>query len=182
VSHFDLGNCEFVTDRLRVGPWHAAGHQLELPEVIAGMLTARTTRGLPEAWRVDFSVERANVWITERDAESPTLIATQAGSGRPVGLVFLHGEPLDDSTVDVRIGYLIAEEAWGTGLATELVAGLVEWARPQPSIRTLTGGMDATNLASARVLVKNGFGRISDSEQGDATYQLSVEHIDGWDG
>ena len=164
-----------MTDRLRVGPWHAAGHDLDLPEVVAGILTASTTTALPEAWRLDFSVEQAGVWINERDAESPTLLATEAGSGRAVGLVILFGEPTDESSVDVRIGYLIAEDVWGNGLATELVAGLVEWARAQPSVRTLTGGVDATNHASVRVLVKNGFEPINDSEHGDTTYQLRTD-------
>jgi RimJ/RimL family protein N-acetyltransferase len=176
VSHVDLWGCQFVTDQLRVDPWHAAGHDLDLAEIVAGMLTTRTTRALPEAWRVDFSVERASAWIAERDAESPTLLATEARSGRAVGLVIVHGEPLGDSTVDLRIGYLIAEDSWGTGLATELVAGLVEWARTQSLVRTLTGGVDVTNQASARVLTKNGFERISGGED-DATYQLRLEHV-----
>ena len=165
-----------MTDRLRVDPWHTAGHELDLAEIVAGMLTTRTTTALPEAWRGGFSVDRASDWISERDAESPTLLATEAASGRAVGLVIIYGEPLDQSTMDVRIGYLIAENAWGKGLATELVAGLVGWARTQPSVRTLTGGVDAANEASARVLTKNSFERIGDNEHGDVTYRLSIEH------
>ncbi len=176
MSHADLWSCQFMTDRLRVDPWHAAETEFDLAEVVAGMLTETTTTALPEAWRGGFSVARASDWISERDVESPTLLATEASSSRAVGLIIIYGEPLDQSTMDVRIGYLIAEDAWGKGLATELVAGLAGWARTQPSVRTLTGGVDAANEASARVLTKNSFERIDDGGHGDATYRLSIEH------
>ncbi len=82
--------------------------------------------------------------------------------------------PLDESTVDVRIGYVIAETSWGRGLATELLSGLVDWMRIEPSIHTLTGGVDLTNHASVRVMENNGFHRISNGES-TATYQLDLE-------
>ena len=169
--------CRFVTERLRVSPWHAAAHQvrLDLAEVIADMLTARTTLALPESWRGDFSVERAGKWIEERDADSPTLLVTETASGRPVGLVILADAPLGESAVDVRIGYLIAEDARGRGLATELLVGLIDWARSQAPVHTLTGGVDPMNRASVRVLEKSGFRRISDEGASTATYQLEVK-------
>ena len=83
--------------------------------------------------------------------------------------------------MDLRIGYLIAEQDWGKGLATELLAGLVAWARSQPSVHSVTGGVDPANLASARVLTKNGFDQVEDGEDGedgDATYRLVIEHVD----
>jgi len=91
---------------------------------------------LPESWRGDYSVERARTWIEERDAESPTLLVTEGASEWPVGLVMLVGVPLGATAIDVRIGYLIAEVAWGRGLATELLSGLIGWARTKPTILT----------------------------------------------
>jgi RimJ/RimL family protein N-acetyltransferase len=66
----------------------------------------------------------------------------------PVGLVVLAELPLDDLTVDVRIGYLIAEASRVRGFATELLSGLVDWMRAAPLVHTLTGGLDLTNHAS----------------------------------
>ncbi len=184
VRRLRLESCEFVTDRLRVGSWHSAEHHPDvgLGEVVAEMLTERATAALPEAWRGDFSVERASAWIEERDTESPTLLATERASGRPIGLVILHDAARDESAIDVRIGYLIVEAAWGRGLATELVGGLVEWARTQPCVHTLTAGVDPAQQASARVLLKNGFELIVEGEEARATYQLRVEHRNEWDG
>jgi ribosomal-protein-alanine N-acetyltransferase len=146
---------------------------LDLARVIAELLTERTTVALPEPWQGSYTVDRARAWIEERDAESPTLLVMEAASARPVGLVVLAEVPLDDSMVDVRIGYVIAEEAWGRGLATELLSGLVDWARTLPLARTLTGGVELTNHASVRVMENNGFHRISDNES-TAAYQLDV--------
>ena len=144
------------------------------------MLTVRTTTALPEPWRGDFSVERAKAWISERDAESPTLLVTEAVTERPVGLVILADVPLGESSVDVRIGYSFAEDVWGQGLATELLAGLIDWARTQPTIHTLTGGVDPNNRASVRVLEKSGFRRVSDDDE-TAIYQLDVDEGNEWD-
>jgi ribosomal-protein-alanine N-acetyltransferase len=171
-----LDNCEFRTGRLQVSPWRAAAQRarLDLAGVIAELLTDRTTVALPQSWQGNFTVERARAWIAERDAESPTLLVMEAASARPVGLVILAEVPLEESMVDVRIGYVVAEASWGQGFATELVSGLVDWMRTEPLVRTLTGGVDLTNQASVRVMENNRFRRISE-EEGTATYQLDFD-------
>lgn len=175
VRHPGLGSCEFLTDRLQVGPWHSVGLGDDaLAAVVAAILTERSATALPEGWRGGLSIERAEAWIRERDAESPTLLATERTSGDAIGLVIVYETPLDGGTVDVRIGYVIAEEAWGQGMATELVGGLVEWARPQPWVQTLTAGVETANGASTRVLTKNGFELVGGAEAGESSYRLRV--------
>jgi RimJ/RimL family protein N-acetyltransferase len=185
-----VGRCAFVTERLRVDPWWEADARggVDLAESVAELLTARTTEALPESWRGDYSVERARAWIAERDAESPTLLVTEVASARPVGLVVLAEVPLGESAIDVRVGFVIAEDAWGRGLASEVVAGLIDWARRQPTVRTLTGGVDPEHRASARVLEKCGFRRLLVGDDSTATYRFELEpgnewdrYADGWD-
>ena len=110
MSHAISRSCELETARLHIAPWHEAARQgnFDLAQVIAAMLTARTTAALPERWNGDFSAERTAAWIDERDQESHTLLVIGAGSGRPVGLVILADVPIDAQSVDVRIGYLFA--------------------------------------------------------------------------
>jgi len=168
-------DCEFVTGRLQVGPWRTVAQRvgLDLASVIAELLTDRTTVALPESWQGNYTVDRARAWIEERDAESPTLLVVDATAAHPVGLVVL-AVRLDDSMVDVRIGYVIAEASWGRGFATELLSGLIDWIRTERSVHTLTGGVDLTNLASVRVMENNGFRRIN-TDDGNATYRLDIE-------
>jgi RimJ/RimL family protein N-acetyltransferase len=175
VTGWALDDCEFVTGRLQVSPWSAAAQRarLDLAGVIAELLTDRTTGALPDSWQGNYTAERARAWIEERDADSPTLLAMEAASGRPIGLVILAAIPLDESMVDVRIGYVIAEASWGRGFATELLSGLIDWMRNERSVRTLTGGVDLTNHASVRVMENNGFHRIS-SDEATATYRLDI--------
>jgi RimJ/RimL family protein N-acetyltransferase len=50
---------------------------------------------------------------------------------QPIGIVNLFettGER-DRDRPDVRLGYLRAEHVWGRGMDSELVSGVVEWAR-----------------------------------------------------
>jgi RimJ/RimL family protein N-acetyltransferase len=57
---------------------------------------------------------------------------------------------------EVRLGYVLAESAWGRGLASELVHGFVEWCR-KADVARIVGGVDRDNVPSRRVMEKNGF-------------------------
>ena len=170
--------CRFLTDRLDVSEWHrcALPHGLALVDVVSGLLTAATTQSLPSGWQGEYDLARATVWIRDRDAESPTLMAVDRATGAPVGLLILFEMPAEEGSdlVDVRLGYFLAESVWGRGLGTELVAGFVDWCRSEPRIRSIAGGVEADNAASARVLTKNGFttaGPVSDIDD-EQIYEL----------
>lgn len=57
----------------------------------------------------------------------------------------------------VEIGYSVLPEFQGQGLATEAVAGLVQWAKQQPEVREIEAETNTDNEASIRVLEKNSF-------------------------
>lgn len=80
---------------------------------------------------------------------------TETGGGAIVGHVGFHGAPDDDRAV--RIGYAIAEDARGKGYATEAVGWIVGLARALPDVRMVRADTDRNNLASRRVLERNGF-------------------------
>ena len=173
----------FETDRLSVGRWHEFADSLEtdLAGVVAEMLTVRTTVGLPESWRGEHSIDSARDWINDRDGDAWMLLVIESASQQPAGLLILAEAPLPGTGVDLRIGYLLAEKIWGQGLATELVMGLADWARTQPGIHTLTGGVDPTNRASVRVLEKCGFELIDDPDSPAMEYQLEITPSNEWD-
>ncbi len=175
MRHDPLETLTFTTARLDVGEWRrvASDRGLDLVEVVGRLLDPETTRELPDGWRGEYSPVRVRAWIAERNAESPTLLVIERTSGDAVGLVMLYADPGDDrSSRDVRIGYLLDQRVWGNGFATEVVSGLVEWARDTPSIGSLTGGVSRENPASARVLIKAGFVEIESRPEGAfATYR-----------
>ncbi|MCH7790536.1 MAG: GNAT family N-acetyltransferase [Acidobacteria bacterium] len=181
VHESSLTGCGFETDRLRVGEWHSVANQqsLDLVRAVAGILTEESTRALPAQWHGEYSLDRCRAWIDERDGESPTLLVLDSQSSDPLGLVILFETAVSEgSLIDLRIGYLFDEAVWGNGLASEVVGGLVGWARSQPRIQTLTGGVTRSNPASARVLAKNGFELIGGLDDAELIYQLSVSERD----
>ena len=176
--------CAFETDRLIVKPWHAVPGdewpKLDLAAVVAEMMTEPVTRYLPEGWQGPYSLHRAGAWVTEQDNESPMLLVIERQSREPAGLVILFESPaIPHDLLDIRVGYLLAETAWGKGLATELISGLIRWCRNQPTIGSITAGVDPTNEPSRRVLERLGFSSIDASNSdpdNELDYQLQVSN------
>lgn len=88
--------------------------------------------------------------------------------------MLLHADATTDSgTPELRIGYLVAESFWGFGYATELVRGMVGWARGRSPL-SLMAGVAADNVPSRRVLEKCGFSMDLEGDQNhtDLIYRL----------
>lgn len=170
-----VDDCTFTTARLEVFGWHALpGRPTGAPsltELVIGLLSEPVTRFLPAGWRGIDDADRAARWIAERDAEGATLLVVDRATGDPLGLLLLHSADAGGDRVEVRIGYLLAESAWGRGLATELVTGLVAWCRARPVIGSIVGGVAPGNEASIRVLERCGFEPLSppDTTEPDTT-------------
>lgn len=58
---------------------------------------------------------------------------------------------------EATIGYTLHPDYWGNGYATEVAAGLITHVQSTLGLPTLTATCDTRNLASQRVLEKNGF-------------------------
>lgn len=154
-------NCSFETERLIVDDWSRllTGHVAEelRNRFVVSLLTAPVTRDLPAEWQGPYEIKRAASWFAERQSESTVLLIANRYDSSPLGLLIMSEDGPGKQGRDIRLGYLIVESAWGTGLATEVVAGVTEWCRADGTIRSLIGGVDDRNTASARVLEKNGF-------------------------
>jgi RimJ/RimL family protein N-acetyltransferase len=87
-------------------------------------------------------------WVDERSKVAQMMLIRAPAL---IGLLFVSQ---DGNTA--HLGYMLGENTWGQGYASELVAGVVGAAHGPT---TLLGGVDVENPASARVLVKNGFAR-----------------------
>ena len=104
-------------------------------------------------------------WYALRKAEGATP-RTLVGAGG-----FL-GPP--DAAGTAEIGYSIAADWRGQGLATELVAGLVQQAAATGRVRRLLAHTDAANLASQRVLLGNGFTPLDPAADGRLCFGRAV--------
>ena len=172
-----LGTCTFETERLMVKEWHSLltseGQQRELPYVVANILTGPVTRSLPESWQGSYTIDRARGWIDERDEEGTTLLVIYKLTHQAVGLMILfETQEETGGDTEVRLGYLLSEDAWGKGIASELVGGFVKWCSEQTTISSVAGGVALDNPASRRVLQKNGFRLVENEEELDQDEQL----------
>jgi len=74
------------------------------------------------------------------------------------GSVGFKGPP--DEQGIVEIGYSVLPEFQGHGLATEMVAAIVKWAKRQPQVKRVEAETNIDNKPSIRVLEKNNFSYI----------------------
>lgn len=153
--------CAFTTERLLVREWHSVEPEEwpagNLDRFVASLLTPAVTAALPAEWQGEYGAARVRSWIRDRDREGATLVAIERSGARAVGLVILHETDRGPDSVDIRLGYVLQEAAWGRGLASELVSGFVGWCRECRAVRSLAAGVEPGNDASVRVLEKSGF-------------------------
>jgi ribosomal-protein-alanine N-acetyltransferase len=57
----------------------------------------------------------------------------------------------------INLGYLLARSFWGQGFMSEALAAVVAWAFTNPSVFRVWAVCDLENVASARLLERNGF-------------------------
>ena len=79
-----------------------------------------------------------------------------------IGDLCIYGEPNENG--EIEIGYGIYEEFQNRGYMTEIVRGIIEWAKKQPIVKSIIASTDKINIASVRVLEKNGFIKIGETD------------------
>jgi RimJ/RimL family protein N-acetyltransferase len=129
----------------------------EAEAVLAGR---REGRSWSPGYPTPGDVETAG-WPVPTDVRWRTYQLVERATGLVIGAIGCHGAPEHGI---VEIGYGIAEEARGRGLATEAVAALVAMLEAQPEVDTIRAGTDAGNLPSQRVLRRCGFVAVARDE------------------
>jgi RimJ/RimL family protein N-acetyltransferase len=172
-----ISSCRFDTDRLRVENWNAAlrdrGTRSALITELSALLTPAVTQYLPEPMQIHEGPNEIEKWVSARTGESDVFCVRDARTQELLGLLVLGASPGATGALNVRLGFLLAEKAWGKGIATELVKGLVGWCAKQASPVQLLGGVEVENAASAAVLIKAGFTRAADMSTGETdTFRL----------
>lgn len=143
---------------------------LNTPRLRLHLLTLTEGRRIADAapsetdrWSADFPMQ------DDRDGVGGFVKAAEAGVeagpfgsyriddevGAAIGTIGFYGPP--DSDGHVTIGYGLVPDARGVGLATEAVAGLVGLCRSHPDVRVMVADTEKGNVASQRVLIKQGF-------------------------
>ncbi|MBC7537040.1 MAG: GNAT family N-acetyltransferase [Ferruginibacter sp.] len=104
-----------------------------------------------------------NVADTSKNYLYSTLwTAISKKENKMVGDLCIVGEPNPDG--EIEIGYGTYDEFQNQGYMTEIVNGIIEWAKSQPIVKSIIASSDKVNAASFKVLEKNNFIRIGETE------------------
>ena len=76
-----------------------------------------------------------------------------------------------------ELGYWLGVEYWGQGYATESVRGLLSYAATNTPCEKFKANVYKENIASAKVLEKNGFKRLEDREVFSISRQENVPSV-----
>ena len=87
--------------------------------------------------------------------------AISKDENRMVADLCFYGEPNTDG--EIEIGYGTYNDCQNRGFMTEIVGGIVKWVETQIGISSIIASTDKTNVASFKVLEKNGFVKVGES-------------------
>jgi RimJ/RimL family protein N-acetyltransferase len=88
--------------------------------------------------------------------------AISKAENRMIGDLCIVGEP--NEAGEIEIGYGTYDEFQGMGYMTEMVGGIIEWAKSQPLVKSIIASTEKSNVASHKVLHKNRFIKIFETD------------------
>ena len=149
------------TERLRAEPLSSA-HEAELAVLHADERVMATMGGRTA------TPEESRAWLERnlRHAEEPgcgVFVFREQSTGRFVGRGAIRRIEIGGHE-EVEVGYAVAADSWGQGLATEMASALVDHASAH-GLADLVAYTEPANAASRRVMEKAGF-----------TYERDVDH------
>lgn len=140
-----------------------------LLERIPQILTPAVVENLPPYFHGINSSKQARIWL-ERMLSESRLLQVETEDHDLIGFLFAYVE----NNNYAQIGYLLAEEYWGQGLASELLQGFICEVKASESWLKLVGGVSSSNIASAKLLTKLGFVKQSDNDKDVVFYEYLI--------
>ncbi|MDI4650588.1 MULTISPECIES: GNAT family N-acetyltransferase [Pseudoalteromonas] len=160
----------FNTPRLNVIEINSNTAKLEktaLVNALPAILTPAVVANLPDYFQGIDSIA-AEKWLDNMLNEC-RLLMLQSQHQEVVGLLFIYTE-----NHDAHIGYLLAEQYWGQGLAFELLQGFINLAGTQSQWHKFIAGVDESNTPSIKLLKKLAFEKQASKENGMLFYELNL--------
>jgi len=119
---------------------------------IPSILTEAVVASLPPYFHGVNNAAEAKSWLSKMRLES-RLFLIKDKDDVCLGFVFVS----NTDKAEKHIGYLLGQEYWGKGFASELLLAFIKHAEKIESWQSLVGGVDKGNLTSAKLLLKLGF-------------------------
>ncbi|MCH2088077.1 MAG: GNAT family N-acetyltransferase [Pseudoalteromonas sp.] len=146
----------------------AKSEQTALVNALPAILTPAVVANLPGYFQGIDSIAAAEKWLANMLNEC-RLLMLQSQQQEVVGLLFIYTE-----NHDAHIGYLLAEQYWGQGLAFELLQGFINLASTQSHWHKLIAGVDESNTPSIKLLKKLAFEEQASKENGMLFFEFNL--------
>lgn len=163
----------FTTSRLKVTELSDNIEPSELESLLARvpkLLSSKVVEHLPPNFQGIYSKADAQDWFEKMTSQSRLLLVESDELNIAVGFLFVFVE----SGGEAHIGYLLGENYWGQGLASELLRGFIKQVANSESWSKLVGGVEHANESSSRLLLKLGFIEQPRNEEGIVYYMYSL--------
>ena len=134
---------------------------------VQAIFSPAVVQHLPPAFHNIDSKRAAEVWFDGMIKESRVFVVCENSSEIIIGLLFIHV----DTDRQAHIGYLLGEDYWGRGLASELLNGFITFASQQSDWVGLIGGVEQANTVSSHLLKKLGFVETANGDGSTAYYR-----------
>jgi RimJ/RimL family protein N-acetyltransferase len=129
----------------------------KLLDGITRLLTFSVVLHLPSSFHHIDSREKAHIWLEQILSESRLFSVELADDNGLIGFLFV--SVVDEGNDVAHLGYLLAEQYWGQGLASELLHEFIQYSRAAEAWQVLIAGVPKENTASVRLLQRLGFTR-----------------------
>lgn len=143
----------FETARLRGVELSIDTPSPHLFDRIVSILTPAVVENLPPHFQNITSRTHAKHWFDRMVSDSRLIAIERKDVNLIIGFLFAYTE----SNGAAHIGYLLSEDQWGQGFASELLTAFIQRATIEQRWTHLIGGVDKANRASSHLLTKLGF-------------------------
>jgi RimJ/RimL family protein N-acetyltransferase len=144
--------------RIQLGTYHLSPHRADDgPALVRHLEDGRVSETIPVI-PFPYRPEHADAFLQRRLAllgsGPPIAFAVRDAAGALCGGIDL--EP-DSSDPSAELGYWISADLWGRGIMTSVVPAFLSHARSSLALKRITARAFCTNIASLRLLRRNGF-------------------------
>jgi len=169
---------QFNTQRLNVIEANTSLETLNLPAIypsIMQILSPDVVANLPPYFGHIDTIDEARNWFNRMLEESKLFLVYQADNEQLIGFSFVYLEDAQTKCKQAHLGYLLAQECWGKGIATELLTALLDYCKQKQFADTLIAGVDSSNLSSISLLKKLGFQQTQNKEINELFFHYELK-------
>ncbi len=141
-----------VASGMRLRPWRTS----DIDDLLLHANDPEVPRGLSDRFPHPYTPDDAAAFLSGRVVDFADPVFAIEIDGHACGGIGAH-PGVGEREVGAELGYWLGRRHWGQGRMTRVVAAFAPWVMDALALERLQATVLAFNVASARVLQKNGF-------------------------